>query len=76
MALPKTIAWITRPFIAAYWSWSGFIKTMSDTRFYDVVQSVTQTQLSRTGLCVWVLASHILLGLMLAYIGSRQSRWE
>ena len=76
LALPKTIAWLTRPFIAAYWSWSGFIETMKDTRFYDVVQSVTQTQHSKIGLCVWVLLSHILLGIILAYIGSKQSRWE
>ena len=76
LALPKTIAWMTRPFIAAYWSWSGFIETMKDTRFYDVVQSVTQTQLSKIGLCAWVLMSHIFLGLLLAYIGSKQSRWE
>jgi len=76
LALPKVIAWFTRPFIASYWSWSGFIKTMSDTSFYDAVQNVTQTQLSNTGLCIWVLASHVVLGLLLAYTGSRQSRWE
>jgi ABC-type multidrug transport system ATPase subunit len=76
LALPKTIDWITRPFIAAYWSWSGFIQTMRDTRFYDVVQSVTQTPLSKTELCFWVLATHILVGGYLAYTGCRQSRWE
>jgi hypothetical protein len=76
LALPKTIDWITRPFIAAYWSWSGFIQTMRDTRFYDVVQSVTQTPLSKTELCFWVLATHILIGGYLAYTGCRQSRWE
>lgn len=76
LALPKTIDWITRPFIAAYWSWSGFIKTMADTRFYDVILSVTQTQVSKIDLCVLVLAAHIILGLFFAYIGCRQSRWE
>jgi ABC transport system ATP-binding/permease protein len=76
LALPKTIDWFTRPFIASYWSWSGFIQTMRDTRFYDVVQSVTQTPLSKTELCFWVLATHVLIGGYLAYTGCRQSRWE
>lgn len=76
LALPKTIDWLARPFIAAYWSWSGFIKTMRDTRFYEAVQSVTQTHLSAIALCFWVLATHVLLGLFLAYTGCRQSRWE
>lgn len=76
LALPRTIDWLTRPFIAAYWSWSGFIQTMRETRFYDVVQSVTQTQLSALPLCFWVLATHVLLGLLLAYTGCKRSRWE
>jgi len=76
LALPKTIDWITRPFIASYWSWSGFIQTMSDTRFYDVIKSVTQTPLSNIQLCVWVLTTHIILGLFLTYTGCKHSRWE
>ena len=76
LALPKTIDWFARPFIASYWSWSGFIQTMRDTRFYDVVLSVTQTKLSALELCVWVLATHVVLGLVFAYVGSKRSRWE
>jgi hypothetical protein len=76
LALPNMIGDITRPFIASYWSWSGFIQTMRDTRFYDVVLSVTQTKLSPLEVCVWVLAAHVILGLFFAYVGSRRSRWE
>lgn len=76
LALPKLIGMVTRPFIASYWSWSGFIETMRDTRFYDVVQDVTQTKLSPLQVCVWVLATHVIVGLVIAYFGSRQSRWE
>jgi ABC-type multidrug transport system ATPase subunit len=76
LALPKTIDWITQPFIAAYWSWSGFIQTMQDTRFYDMVLAVTQTPLSKIALCIWVLCTHIILGGFLAYTGCRHSRWE
>lgn len=76
LAVPKFLGWITQPVIAAYWGWSGYLQTMRDTRFYDVVQSVSQTEMAQLGLCGWVLVFHILAGLVLAYLGSRHSRWE
>lgn len=76
LALPKVLNLFTRPFIASYWGWSGFIMTLHNTRFYDAVTQVTQTTLSAEALCVWVLLSHVVLGLFLAYMGSRSSRWE
>jgi ABC transport system ATP-binding/permease protein len=76
LALPAALSWITRPFIASYWGWSGFIQTLRDTRFYEAVLSVTQTKLAAAPLCVWVLGCHIVLGLLLAYVGSKNSRWE
>lgn len=76
LALPNVLGQLTRPFIAAYWSWSGVVETMRDTRFYDAVQMVTQTNLSVIPLCLWALGSHVALGLLLAYIGCRRSRWD
>ena len=76
LALPATLGWITRPFIASYWSWSGFISAMRDTRGYNAVAKVTQTSLSDVPVCVWVLAVHVLLGLFIAFTGSKSSRWE
>ncbi len=76
LALPKALSYLTRPFIASYWGWSGFIQTLRDTRFYDTVQLVTQTGLSAQALCIWVLLSHVVVGLFLAYMGSRAARWE
>ena len=46
LALPKALNWLTQPFIASYWGWSGFIQTMHDTRFYDAMVDVSQTKLS------------------------------
>jgi len=76
LALPEQMGSLTKPFIAAYWAWSGILQTMRETRFYDVVQTVTQTELLGIGICFWALVSHIVLGLFLAYVGCRQSRWE
>jgi len=76
LALPEPLGMLTKPFIAAYWSWSGVLQTMRDTRFYDAVQTVTQTDLSALVVCLWALGAHIFLGFFLAYIGCKQSRWE
>ncbi len=76
LALPKALGWMTRPFIASYWGWSGFNQTMHDTRFYEAVQLVTQTTLASAGLCAWVLVCHVLLGLLITYMGCKNSRWE
>jgi ABC transport system ATP-binding/permease protein len=76
LALPKILSAITRPFIASYWGWSGFNHTMQDTRYYQAVRDVTTTTLSSSGLCAWVLACHVLIGLLIAYMGCKNSRWE
>jgi ABC-type multidrug transport system ATPase subunit len=76
LALPAALGAITRPFIASYWGWSGFVQTLRDTRFYEAVLKVTQTHLSAAPLCIWALACHVLLGLTLAYVGCKNSRWE
>jgi len=49
---------------------------MHETRFYEAVQLVTQTTLASAGLCAWVLICHVLLGLIIAYMGCKNSRWE
>ncbi|MEZ0258995.1 MAG: ABC transporter permease, partial [Chthoniobacter sp.] len=76
LALPKMLSWMTRPFIASFWGWSGFIHTMHETRFYDAIGDVSQTRLAPGDLCAFVLLTHVLLGLMMAYMGCKNSRWE
>lgn len=76
LALPETVSWVTRPFIAAYWSWSGMIQTMRDTRFYDLILTTIKTGLSATPTCLWVLLAQIGLGVGVAYLGAQRSSWE
>ncbi len=42
----------------------------------DAVLKVTQTEVSGIPVCLWALGSHVVLGLVLAYIGCRRSRWD
>lgn len=78
LALPKAIASVAQIFIASYWSWSAFIRSMENTRYYDAMTTtgVVPTEPAGGLLCIWVLLAHVALGLILAYTGSRNSRWE
>src|SRR5205085_12584453 len=44
LALPKAIATVTQIFIASYWGWSAFIRSMENSRYYDAIKQVTQTE--------------------------------
>ena len=76
LALPEVLGWISRPLISAYWAWSGYLQTLRDTRFYDLVRAITETPLAGSQLSAWVLTLHLAFGLFLAYIGIRRSEWR
>ena len=76
LALPAWLAPVARPFIASYWSWSGFVDTLRDYRYYEAVKLVTETRLSPVSLCAWFLICHVLVGLVMAVVGCKASRWE
>jgi len=76
LALPSWLGMIARPFIAAYWSWSGILQSLRGERYYDIVVMVIQTSLSLTPLCLWVLGIHIGVGILLAYQGCLKTRME
>jgi ABC-type multidrug transport system ATPase subunit len=76
LALPDWVGALTRPFISAYWSWSGVLQTLRGERYYDIVQMVAQTALSPASLCLWVLGSHIVIGIFVAWIGSQRGRLD
>jgi len=74
LALPDVVGNAVRPFIAAYWSWSGILQTLKGERYYEIAQMVVQTALSPAALCLWVLMSHVVMGLFAAWIGCQQRR--
>ncbi len=76
LALPGWLAPVVRPFIGSYWSWSGFVDTLRDFRYYEAVKLVTETKLSSAPLGLWFLTCHVFLGLILAIVGCKASRWE
>jgi ABC-type multidrug transport system ATPase subunit len=76
LALPEWLGVVTRPFIASYWGWAGFLQTLADTRFYGAVQAMTQTPLASVGMVVAVLLCQAVLGVGMAFLGCKGARWE
>ena len=75
LALPEWAAWMTRPFISAYWSWAGVMDSL-DGGYLRYVKEVTETWLSPVNYCYIVLLLHIVFGLFLAYIGVKRGQWR
>lgn len=75
LALPTMIETVTQPFISAYWAWSGSVQGL-DNDVLKAVNSIVQTSFSAINLCHIVLGAHIVVGIILAYIGARRERWE
>ena len=73
LALPDWLATITRPFIAAYWSWSGYLQTLRDTRLYDLVTFSGSATLDTWMLCVLVLSFQSVVCLLMAFLGCYRS---
>jgi hypothetical protein len=77
LSLPKALAPIIQPFIAAYWSWSGSLSSMKSTDFYDAVKVVvTNTNIEHWTVAIFVLGLHVLVGLALTYAGTKNSQWD
>jgi len=75
LALPERIDAFTRPFISAYWAWSGSVESLQ-TQVHDAVKSVIDTSLSTQTSCYYTLIAHIGVGLIVAWAGARRPQWD
>lgn len=64
LALPDWLSLACRPFIAAYWGWSGYLQTFQDTRYFEIVRQSTETWIAPYGLGLAVLGLHTLVALI------------
>ncbi len=75
LALPENIEVFTRPFISAYWAWSGSVEALQ-TQVHDAVKSVIDTSLSLQTSCLYTLFAHIGVALVIAWAGARRPQWD
>jgi len=68
LALPQLAGFLCRPFIAAYWGWSGYLKTLAAFPLYDIVHQSTDTYITDFNLCLLVLCIHVVAGGVIAWI--------
>ncbi len=75
LALPENVEVFTRPFISAYWAWSGSVEALQ-TQVHDAVKSVIDTSLSAQNACLYTLGAHIGVALIAAWAGARRPQWD
>ena len=75
LALPESVEVFTRPFISAYWAWSGSVSAL-EPKVLDAVKAVIDTSLSGREICIYVLGFHVAAGLLAAWIGTRRHQWD
>lgn len=75
LALPEQVEGFIRPFISAYWAWSGSISALK-ADVYNAVKNVLDTDLTPALVCYIVLGVHVACGIAASYVGIRRSRWE
>ena len=75
LALPEQVESFIRPFISAYWSWSGCFSALKPD-VYNAVKNVLDTGLTPALICYIVLGAHVACGIAASYIGIRRSSWE
>ena len=79
LALPAALTWICRPFINAYWGWSGYMNSMMSSDLYGAYTSSLPDQssfIATPTLSLVLLLVQGLLGVCLVVIGCQQKRWN
>ena len=79
LALPPALTWLCRPFINAYWGWSGYMKSMMGLPLYDAYTASMPNQsayVASTTEGLAVLLIQGLFGICLVVFGCQQKRWS
>jgi len=75
LALPENVEVFTRPFISAYWAWSGSVEALMP-QVHDAVKSVIDTSLSAQNACLYTLGAHIAVAFIATWAGARRPQWD
>lgn len=75
LALNEKVEVFTRPFISAYWAWSGSVGALQ-TQVHEAVRSVIDTSFSPAMVCAYALMAHILVSILVAWTGTRRPQWQ
>ena len=74
LGLPKVLGHIVHPFVTAHYGWSGIIDSMEKTPFFSPIDKLTHTWFAAPTVAMIMLGVHLLVGVVLAYVGLRRRR--
>ena len=72
LALPDFLSVMIRPFINAYWSWSGYMASMKDNRLYDAFRLQNESAIPDVTQSLFLLCLHMIIGITLIAWGTSQ----
>ncbi|WP_309398583.1 ATP-binding cassette domain-containing protein [Cerasicoccus maritimus] len=72
LALPDMVVWVLRPFINAFWSWSGYLVTMKDYQVYDAYRIRDTSWLPSENLAGLVLIVQAICGGVAVFWGVKK----
>lgn len=79
LALPEALTWVCRPFINAYWGWSGYMKSMINFDLWNAYTASLANQnayVAEPSVALIVLFMQALVGVCMVVIGCQQKRWS
>ncbi len=79
LALPAALTWVCRPFINAYWGWSGTMKSMAGTPIWDAYTASLPDKGSYVAdneTALLVLLAQGMVGAAMILVGCQQKRWS
>lgn len=76
LALPPALEWVCRPFVNAYWSWSGAMRSLDGHRLYDAYRETASPDLviAAPAVAVAALGVHALAGAVMTGLGCHRRR--
>jgi hypothetical protein len=79
LALPEALTWVCRPFINAYWGWSGTMSSMSGTPLWDAYTASLPDKsayVADSETALLVLLAQGMVGAVMVLVGCQQKRWN
>lgn len=75
LALPEQVDIFVRPFISAFWGWSGSLSSLNGD-VLTAVKAIVQVKPASAFLSYCVLGAHVLIGMIATYVGVKRQRWD
>jgi len=79
LALPEALTWVCRPFINAYWGWSGTMKSMAGTPIWDAYTAALPDKgayVADNQTALLMLLAQGMVGAAMVLVGCQQKRWS